>query len=167
MYWPYILSVFSVVHTTTLRLVQIPYTLQSHGTTVTCHYLCHTHLRCLLANNVASCEVHCICTIFNYLYTQILFWIFSLSVWQKHWCLHYVSKQQWTTAVLYQDLLVFGRAKRAPHGWYICDFLLLSYVRRGLCDPLFFFSLACAVRSTKFMHSAPSLRSPHTCPACS
>ena len=30
--------------------------------------------------------------------------------------------------------------------------LLLSYVRRGLCDPPFFFSLARAVCSTKFMH---------------
>ena len=35
-------------------------------------------------------------------------------------------------------------------------YILLSYVRRGLCDP-FFFSSACAVRlmhSTKSMHSA-------------
>ena len=36
----------------------------------------------------------------------------------------------------------------------------------GIVWPPFFFSTACAVRSTKFMHSALSLRSPHTCPAC-
>ena len=36
----------------------------------------------------------------------------------------------------------------------------------GVCVTPFFFSSACTVRSKKFMHSAPSLRSPHTCPAC-
>ena len=64
-----------------------------------------------------------------------------------------------------------GRAKRAPHGWYICDFSYIYYYYYrtyvGVCVTPFFFSSTCAVRSAKFMHSTHSLRSPHTCPACS
>ena len=57
-------------------------------------------------------------------------------------------------SVAYNDTIIIGRAKRAPHGRYIWDFsynyILLSYVRRGLCDPFFFFlrRALCAVQSS-------------------
>ena len=52
--------------------------------------------------------------------------------------------------------LGWSERREAPHGRYIWDFSLLSYVRRGLCDP-FFFSFG--VHYTQYKVHAQ--RSPH------
>ena len=49
-------------------------------------------------------------------------------------------------------MILIGRAKRAPHGWYICDFNICIYgTYVGVCVTPFFFFLRralCAVQSS-------------------